>query len=92
MAEEDGNNDMEYFSNQPYDMEVKISQDENEEKDIEEKKDNIDMNQQEEDGEPKYEEAKIQQTVKPLPKFDISKFDEIKASPEAKELLTIMKR
>ena len=30
--------------------------------------------------------------VKDLPKFDLSKFDELPASPEAKELLSIMKK
>lgn len=97
MADGKDNEQLKYFNNQPFDMEMKISHDEDdEERDIEEKEDKIGMGKglspDDEDAEPKYTEAKIQQTAKPLPKFDISKFEDIKASPEAKELLSLMKR
>ena len=41
---------------------------------------------------PNYQEVKMQSTLKPLPKFDSSKFQEIQTTPEAKELLTIMQK
>jgi hypothetical protein len=97
MAEGEGKqDDLKYYKNQPYDMEVDLNNDE----DVEE---NDEVNNQkkapkketsEEPQEPEeqnYQEVSVPQ-VKELPKFDISKFDDIPASAEAKELLTIMKK
>lgn len=96
MADEEGKkNDLQFYSNQPYDMEVKLSDNEDEEKDdikqdINDKP--LDNAQEEDEDQPNYEEVKVQSTIKPLPKFDISKFQEIQTTPEAKELLTIMQK
>ena len=58
-----------------------------------EKKDNAneqqDLEQDQDDA--NYNEVAVPK-VKDLPKFDLSKFDELPASPEAKELLSIMKK
>ena len=53
------------------------------------KKENLD-DQQEQD-EANYNEVAVPK-IKDLPKFDLSKFDDINASAEAKELLAIMKK
>ena len=96
MADEEGKkNDLQYYSNQPYDMEVKLSDNEDEEKDdikqdINDKP--LDNAQEEDEDQPNYQEVKVESTIKPLPKFDISKFQEIQTTPEAKELLTIMQK
>lgn len=96
MADEEGKkNDLQFYSNQPYDMEVKLSDNEDEEKDdikqdINDKP--LDNAQEEDEDQPNYQEVKVQSTIKPLPKFDISKFQEIQTTPEAKELLTIMQK
>lgn len=96
MADEEGKkNDLQFYSNQPYDMEVKLSDNEDEEKDdikqdINDKP--LDNAQEEDEDQPNYQEVKVQSTIKPLPKFDISKFQEIQTTPEAKELLTILQK
>ena len=96
MADDEGKkNDLQYYSNQPYDMEVKLSDNEDEEKDdikqdINDKP--LDKAQEEDEDQPNYQEVKVESTIKPLPKFDISKFQEIQTTPEAKELLTIMQK
>ena len=96
MADEEGKkNDLQFYSNQPYDMEVKLSDNEDEEKDdikqdINDKP--LDNAQEEDEDQPNYQEVKVESTIKPLPKFDISKFQEIQTTPEAKELLTIMQK
>ena len=96
MADEEGKkNELQFYSNQPYDMEVKLSDNEDEEKDdikqdINDKP--LDNAQEEDEDQPNYQEVKVQSTIKPLPKFDISKFQEIQTTPEAKELLTIMQK
>ena len=76
-------------------MEVKLSDNEDEEKDdikqdINDKP--LDNAQEEDEDQPNYQEVKVESTIKPLPKFDISKFQEIQTTPEAKELLTIMQK
>ena len=53
------------------------------------KKDNTVDQQEQEEG--NYQEISAP-IVKELPKFDISKFEDIPASAEAKELLSIMKK
>ena len=96
MADDEGKkNDLQYYSNQPYDMEVKLSDNEDEEKDdikqdINDKP--LDNAQEEDEDQTNYQEVKVESTIKPLPKFDISKFQEIQTTPEAKELLTIMQK
>ena len=92
MAEDEGKGDMKYYQNQPYDMEVDLNNDDEGEDNghtnpkKSSKKDNLDDQE-----EPNYQEVAAPQ-VKELPKFDISKFEDIPASEEAKELLSIMKK
>ena len=92
MAEDEGKEDMKYYQNQPYDMEVDLNNDDEGEDNghtnpkKSSKKDNLDDQE-----EPNYQEVAAPQ-VKELPKFDISKFEDIPASEEAKELLSIMKK
>ena len=96
MADDDGKQgDLKYYQNQPYDMEVDLNNDEegdeneNEPNQKKEKKENVDEQQEQEDA--NYNEVAVPK-VKDLPKFDLSKFDELPASAEAKELLAIMKK
>ena len=96
MADDEGKQgDLKYYQNQPYDMEVDLNNDEDgDENEIEQnakkaKKENLD--EQQEQDEANYNEIAVPK-VKDLPKFDLSKFDDLPASPEAKELLTIMKK
>ena len=97
MAEDDGKQgDLKYYQNQPYDMEVDLINDEEEgdENEMnlkkEKKEENLEDQQEQEDA--NYQEEVAVPKVKDLPKFDISKFDDLPASPEAKELLSIMKK
>ena len=97
MAEDDGKHgDLKYYQNQPYDMEVDLNNDEEEgdENEMnlkkEKKEENLEDQQEQEDA--NYQEEVAVPKVKDLPKFDISKFDDLPASPEAKELLSIMKK
>ena len=96
MAEDDGKQgDLKYYQNQPYDMEVDLNNDEEgEENEInpkkEKKEENLEDQQEQEDA--NYQEEVAVPKIKDLPKFDISKFDDLPASPEAKELLSIMKK
>ena len=96
MAEDDGKQgDMKYYQNQPYDMEVDLN---NEEEEGDENEMNLKKEKKEENLEDQQdlEDANYQEVaapkIKDLPKFDISKFDDLPASPEAKELLSIMKK
>jgi len=96
MADDEGKQgDLKYYQNQPYDMEVDLNNDEegdeneNEPNQKKEKKENVDEQQEQEDA--NYNEVAVPK-VKDLPKFDLSKFDELPASAEAKELLAIMKK
>ena len=79
-------------------MEVDLNNDEEgDENEIDqnkkEKKDNAneqqDLEQDQDDA--NYNEVSVPK-VKDLPKFDLSKFDDLPTSAEAKELLTIMKK
>ena len=97
MAEDDGKQgDLKYYQNQPYDMEVDLNNDEEEgdENEMnlkkEKKEENLEEQQEQEDA--NYQEEVAVPKVKDLPKFDISKFDDLPASSEAKELLSIMKK
>ena len=97
MADDDGKQgDLKYYQNQPYDMEVDLNNDEEgDENEIEQntKKDNLNDQQEPEQDQDdaNYNEVSVPK-VKDLPKFDLSKFDDIPASAEAKELLAIMKK
>ena len=90
---EDKQGDLKYYQNQPYDMEVDLNNDDDEgennnTKKKSSKKDNEDDQQEEQN----YQEISPPIQVKELPKFDLSKFDDLPASAEAKELLSIMKK
>ena len=92
MADDDNNQgDMKYHQNQPYDMEIDLNNDgDDEENNTNEKKE---LNKEVEDDHHKgidYELDNIQ--VKKLPRFDLSKFNDLPVSAEAKELLSIMKK
>ena len=95
MADEEGKQgDLKYYQNQPYDMEVDLNNDdegEDNENQIpkKSKKDNSDEQQEQEDV--NYNEVPAPK-IKELPKFDLSKFEDLPASAEAKELLAIMKK
>ena len=96
MAEDEGKGDLKYYQNQPYDMEVDLNNEEdadeneiNQEGKKSKKEENLEDQQDQEDA--GYQEV-VPPKLKDLPKFDLSKFDELPASPEAKELLTIMKK
>lgn len=93
MADDEGKQgDMKYYQNQPYDMEVDLNNDDDEvdnhsAKKTKKKNDNEDEQQEEQN----YQEV-ASPVVKELPKFDLSKFEDLPASSEAKELLSIMKK
>ena len=97
MAEDEGKQgDLKYYQNQPYDMEVDLNNEEdadeneiNENQKKSKKEENFEDQQDQDDA--GYQEV-VPPKLKDLPKFDLSKFDELPASPEAKELLTIMKK
>ena len=95
MADDEGKGDLKYYQNQPYDMEVDLNNDEEgDENEIEQntkkdKKENLEDQQEQEEA--NYNEVAVPK-VKDLPKFDLSKFDDLPASAEAKELLAIMKK
>ena len=93
MAEDENNQgDMKYYKNQPYDMEVELNNEGDDEGDnINEKKKS---NKEVEDGAqeiPMFQDVDHPK-IKELPKFDLSKFEDLPASAEAKELLSIMKK
>ena len=97
MADENGKKgDLKYYENQPYDMEVDLNNDEEEggaENSNTKKRPKKNYNEDEQpEEEANYQEIASPAQVKELPKFDLSKFDDLKASPEAKELLSIMKK
>ena len=95
MADDDGKQgDLKYYKNQPYDMEVDLNNDEEGEENTHNQKKaskKEDLDEPQEQDEANYQEIAAPQ-IKELPKFDLSKFEDIPASQEAKELLSIMKR
>ena len=96
MAEDEGKQgDLKYYQNQPYDMEVDLNNeedaDENEINENQKKQKKEENDEQQEQDDANYQEVSVPK-VKELPKFDISKFDDLPVSAEAKELLTIMKK
>ena len=95
MADEEVNKgDLKYFQNQPYDMEVDLNNedDEVENSNTKKKQPKNENNEDEQQEEQNYQEASSPIQVKELPKFDLSKFEDLPASAEAKELLSIMKK
>jgi intraflagellar transport protein 46 len=95
MADDKG--DLKYYQNQPYDLEVDLGHDDD---------DNFNDNipdtlaqkqpeyEQEDDNNTNYQQQEIQvkpPEIKPLPKFDVSKFDSLAKSSDEKDLLNIMK-
>ena len=96
MAENEGKQgDLKFYQNQPYDMEVDLNNeedaDENEINENQKKSKKEENDEQQEQDDANYQEVSVPK-VKELPKFDISKFDDLPVSAEAKELLTIMKK
>ena len=96
MAEDEGKQgDLKFYQNQPYDMEVDLNNeedaDENEINENQKKSKKEENDEQQEQDDANYQEVSPPK-VKELPKFDISKFDDLPVSAEAKELLTIMKK
>ena len=96
MADDEGKQgDLKYYQNQPYDMEVDLNNeedaDENEINENQKKSKKEENDEQQEQDDANYQEVSVPK-VKELPKFDISKFDDLPVSAEAKELLTIMKK
>ena len=93
MAEEEWKQrDLKYYQNQPYDLEVDINHDDDEGTDNN-KLANKWMSSDDNDADQNYQGVVASAPqVKELPKFDISKFEDLPASAEAKELLSIMKR
>ena len=96
MAENEGKQgDLKYYQNQPYDMEVDLNNeedaDENEINENQKKSKKEENDEQQEQDDANYQEVSVPK-VKELPKFDISKFNDLPVSAEAKELLTIMKK
>ena len=98
MAEDEGKQgDLKFYQNQPYDMEVDLNNEEDgEENDVnlnqkKAKKEEDNIEDQQDQDEANYQEV-APPKIKDLPKFDLSKFDSLPASAEAKELLSIMKK
>ena len=97
MADDDGKQgDLKYYQNQPYDMEVDLNNEEevdeneiNQNQKKAKKEEDLDDQQDQEDA--NYQEV-APPKLKELPKFDLSKFEDLPASAEAKELLSIMKK
>lgn len=84
--------DIHYYQNQPYDLEVDINHEDEEagEAGAQAEKQG-DLNDAAE--EQNYQEVvATPPVVKALPKFDLSKFDDLGPSEEARDLLAIMKK
>ena len=95
MAEDENKQgDLKYYQNQPYDMEVDLNneEEEGEANNANTKKKPEKENEDDLQDEQNYEELGSPAQIKELPKFDLSKFDDLPASAEAKELLSIMKK
>ena len=94
MAEDNGKQgDLKYYKNQPYDMEVDLNNDEEaDENDINQKQKKSKKEEDQQDQEEANYQEVMPPKIKDLPKFDLSKFDDLPASAEAKELLSIMKK
>ena len=92
--DDDKQGDLKYYQNQPYDMEVDLNNDDDEGENTNTKKKSAkkNNNEDEQQEEQNFQEIAPPIQVKELPKFDLSKFDDLPASTEAKELLSIMKK
>jgi len=87
MAEDEGKQgDLKYYQNQPYDMEVDLNNeedaDENEINENQKKPKKEENDEQQEQDDANYQEVSVPK-IKELPKFDISKFDDLPVSAEA---------
>ena len=87
MAEDEGKQgDLKYYQNQPYDMEVDLNNeedaDENEINENQKKSKKEENDEQQEQDDANYQEVSVPK-IKELPKFDISKFDDLPVSAEA---------
>ena len=87
MAEDEGKQgDLKYYQNQPYDMEVDLNNeedaDENEINENQKKPKKEENDEQQEQDDANYQGVSPPK-VKELPKFDISKFDDLPVSAEA---------
>ena len=92
--DENKQGDLKYYQNQPYDMEVDLNNDEDGEENEHSqnpKKSSKKEKLEDQQDEANYQEVTVPQ-IKELPKFDLSKFEDLPASAEAKELLSIMKK
>ena len=90
--DENKQGDFKYYQDQPYDLEVDIKNEDEEPAD-KAKQTNKGMSSDDGPDDQNYQEiAASAPQVKELPKFDLSKFEDLPASPEAKELLSIMKK
>lgn len=88
MADDEGTGDLKQIENQPYDLEVDLNNNDDEQGSDYMKGPNVEDQAEEQN----YAEVNVQPpTLKALPKFDISKFEELAASEESKELLNMMK-
>ncbi len=95
MEDGEGNKgDLKYYQNQPYDMEVDLNneEEEGENSNTKKKQPKNENNEDDQQEEQNYQEVAPPIQVKELPKFDLSKFENIPPSAEAKELLSIMKK
>ena len=92
--DENKQGDLKFYQNQPYDMEVDLNNDEGEgeAENVNTKKKPEKENEDDLQDEQNYQELGAPAQIKELPKFDLSKFDDLPASAEAKELLSIMKK
>ena len=92
MADDEGKQgDLKYYQNQPYDMEVDLNNDDEEVDNSNKQKKQKKSEEDDQQDEQNYQEISAP-TIKELPKFDLSKFEDLPASTEAKELLSIMKK
>ena len=92
MADDEGKQgDLKYYQNQPYDMEVDLNNDD-EEVDNSNKKKKVKKSEEDDQQDEQNFQEMSAPAIKELPKFDLSKFEDLPASDEAKELLSIMKK
>ena len=92
MADDEGKQgDLKYYQNQPYDMEVDLNNDDEEVDNSNKQKKQKKSEEDDQQDEPNFQDIPAP-SIKELPKFDLSKFEDLPASAEAKELLSIMKK
>ena len=94
-ADNKGKDNVKMYDNQHYDMEVDLGGDDDKDDSQEGKLEKVQQfnRPENDDEEANYQDVNYApQQQKALPKFDISKFQELQTSPEIKDLLTIMQR